>query len=102
LIPPVNFNWGTGSPHAQIAPDTFTTRWVGQVQAQYDETYTFTTRTDDGVRLWVNGVLLINNRCGQPRLQVPPFSISEIAGVDDAGDTAREKSHLCRVFIHRL
>lgn len=28
---------------------------------RYSETYTFYTQSDDGVRLWVNGQLLINN-----------------------------------------
>jgi len=31
------------------------------VQAQYTEEYTFYTISDDGVKVWVNGVLLINN-----------------------------------------
>jgi uncharacterized repeat protein (TIGR03806 family) len=31
------------------------------VQAQYNETYTFTTIANDGVRLWVNGQLLVND-----------------------------------------
>lgn len=58
--PTVNFEWGQGSPDPAIGEDTFTVRWTGQVQAQYDETYTFITNTDDGVRLWVNGKLLVD------------------------------------------
>jgi hypothetical protein len=60
IDPQVNFDWGQGSPSSQIGADTFTARWTGQVQAQYSETYTFTTRTDDGVRLWVNNKLIID------------------------------------------
>ncbi len=56
----VNFNWGNGSPHPSVAVDTFSVRWKGQVQAQFTETYTFYTRSDDGVRLWVGGQLLID------------------------------------------
>ncbi len=56
----VNFNWGNGSPDASISADTFTARWTGSVQPQFSETYTFYTTTDDGVRLWVNGQLLID------------------------------------------
>ena len=40
---------------ARIGQTNFTARWTGSVQPQYDETYTFTTVADDGVRLWVNG-----------------------------------------------
>jgi len=57
----VNFNWGNGSPDASISVDTFTARWTGSVQPQFAETYTFYTTTDDGVRLWVNGHLLIDH-----------------------------------------
>ena len=61
LDPTVNFEFGTGSPDPLISADTFTVRWTGQVQPFYSQTYTFTTRTDDGVRLWVNGQLLVNS-----------------------------------------
>jgi len=56
----VNFDWGTGSPDSSIGADTFSVRWTGQVVPRYTQNYTFYTRTDDGVRLWVNGVLLVD------------------------------------------
>ena len=50
------------SPAPGIVPeDHFSVRWTGQVQAQYSETYTFYTQSDDGIRLWVNGVKLVDN-----------------------------------------
>jgi hypothetical protein len=60
--PVINFNWGAGSPGASVPANYFATRWRGQVQPKYNlaETYTFYMRTDDGVRLWVNGQLLVN------------------------------------------
>ncbi len=58
--PTVNFNWGKGSPAAGIAADTFSVRWAGQVQPQFTETYTFYANVNDGVRLYVNGQLIIN------------------------------------------
>ena len=57
----VDFVWGTGSPSPSIGPDTFSARWSGQVEAESTTTYTFYTQSDDGVRLWVNGVMLVNN-----------------------------------------
>jgi len=57
----VNFDWGGGTPDSSLGVDTFTTRWTGKVEPQYSQTYTFYTQTDDGVRLWVNGQLLIDN-----------------------------------------
>jgi hypothetical protein len=56
----VNFDWGTGSPDPSISVDHFTVLWTGAVQPQFEETYTFYTRVDDGVRLWVNGQLVVD------------------------------------------
>jgi hypothetical protein len=58
--PAINFDWAAGSPSAAIAPDTFSARWTGQVRADHTETYRFYTSTDDGVRLWVNGQLIVD------------------------------------------
>jgi hypothetical protein len=44
-----------------MGADTFSVRWTGQVMPQFSETYTFYTTSNDGVRLWVNGQLLIDN-----------------------------------------
>lgn len=57
----INFNWGTGSPDPSISSDHFTARWTGAIQPQFNETYTLYTTTDDGVRLWVNGQLLLDH-----------------------------------------
>jgi RHS repeat-associated protein len=59
----INFDWGTGEPvpNGGIPADAFSVRWTGKVQATTTGTYNFYTVSDDGVRLWVNGVQLINN-----------------------------------------
>ena len=57
----VNFDWGTGSPADGISTDNFTVRWTGSVQPVLSDTYTFYATTDDGVRLWINNHLLIDN-----------------------------------------
>jgi hypothetical protein len=56
----VNYNWGSGSPAAGIAADTFSARWTGKLKPRYSQTYTFYTTSDDGVRLWINGQLIID------------------------------------------
>jgi PKD repeat protein len=56
----VNFNWNNNPPAANITQTDYTVRWTGAVQPQFNETYTFYTTTDDGVRLWVNNQELIN------------------------------------------
>ena len=56
----VNFDWGSGAPNGNLSSDDFTVRWTGAVQPLFNETYTFYTTTDDGVRLWVNGQLVVD------------------------------------------
>ena len=55
----IDFMWGKGSPTPALSADQFTARWTGQVQPEFSEVYRFATVTDDGVRLWVDGQLLI-------------------------------------------
>jgi hypothetical protein len=59
--PEIAFQWGNGSPDASISDDDFAVKWTGEVEAAFTETYTFYTNTDDGVKLWVNGRLIVDN-----------------------------------------
>ncbi len=61
IDPQINFNWAAAAPDATLGADTFSARWTGEVEAGFTETYTFYTRSDDGVRLWVNNQQLVNN-----------------------------------------
>jgi len=53
--PSIDFMWS--SP----APEEFSVIWTGFLEPLYSEDYTFRTLTDDGVRLWVDGQLLIDH-----------------------------------------
>lgn len=57
----VNFDWRLGSPAAGIGVDTFSVRWKGRIEALRSETYTFYFTSDDGVRIWVNGRLVVDD-----------------------------------------
>lgn len=59
--PTVYFNWGRQAPGAGVDPETFSVRWTGFVQPKYSENYTFYTDSDDGVRVWVDNQLIIDN-----------------------------------------
>lgn len=56
----VNFRFGRGSPHWRIPADRFSARWTGAIEPRFTETYTFSTVSDEGVRLWVDGRLVID------------------------------------------
>lgn len=55
----INFNWGFGAPLAGLDQDYFSVRWTRTMTLPPGR-YSFTTTTDDGVRLWVNNQLLID------------------------------------------
>jgi large repetitive protein len=56
----INFNWGVGSP-AGLPADGFSARWTGQVSVVTAGSYRLRTVSDDGVRLWLDGALLIDD-----------------------------------------
>lgn len=58
--PQVNFAWGDSSPDPSLGADTFSVRWSGWLVARYSEIYDLILRSDDGVRLWLNGQLVID------------------------------------------
>ncbi len=69
IDPQIDFNWVGKSPAWNITNDNFLARWTGSIRAPITDTYTFFTRSDDGVRLWVNNKLLIDKWVPQPDLE---------------------------------
>ncbi|MEO1524755.1 MAG: DUF4347 domain-containing protein [Planctomycetota bacterium] len=62
----VDFDWGTNAPLAGMEANTFSVRWTGKIEPLYSETYTFQTVSDDGVRLWIDDQLIIDQWIDQP------------------------------------
>jgi uncharacterized protein YraI len=58
VISPTN-NWGTNAPLGTMPADNFSVRWTGNFTLPTG-TYQIAVSVDDGVRVFVNGVLLIN------------------------------------------
>lgn len=77
--PQINFNWGYNAPTASMGVDSFSVRWTGQVQAQKSETYTFYTKSDDGVKLFINGQLVIDKLIVQSTTEYAA-SVAMVAG----------------------
>lgn len=61
LDPQINFSWLLNSPGNGVNAERFSVRWTGKIQPLTSESYIFYTTSDDGVRLWVNNQLIINN-----------------------------------------
>ncbi|WP_168058585.1 InlB B-repeat-containing protein [Candidatus Manganitrophus noduliformans] len=60
--PKIDFTgWGSGPPIQGIDPETFSIRWTGQIQIDRAESYLFNIITNDGVRLWIDGALVIDH-----------------------------------------
>ena len=55
----LDHDWGTGSPHSSVNGDEFSARWTRYIDVT-PGTYRFTATSDDGIRVWVDGGLLID------------------------------------------
>ncbi|HLB24271.1 MAG TPA: PQQ-dependent sugar dehydrogenase [Dehalococcoidia bacterium] len=62
------FYWGDGSPDPAIDPDTFSARWT-QTMNFNEGVYEFTTRSDDGARVYVDGQLILDYWIDQPGVE---------------------------------
>lgn len=57
----IDFHWRRGESPAQgVNGDYYSVRWTGKLLAPESGKYLFSAKADDGVRLWVNNVPLIN------------------------------------------
>ncbi|AIQ31610.1 glycosyl hydrolase [Paenibacillus sp. FSL P4-0081] len=66
----INFIWRQAAPDPAIGADLFSVRWSGRLSAVYSETYTIYTSSDDGIRVWIDGKLIIDSwmkQSGQER-----------------------------------
>lgn len=46
--------------HNTIKDETYSARWTGYIEPQYNESYKFSVMTGGGIRLWIDGKLLID------------------------------------------
>lgn len=57
----IDFNWSTEAPASTIDRELFSVRWRGEIEIPATDTYTFTTRSNDGSRVYVNDQLVVND-----------------------------------------
>ncbi len=73
------FDWASGSPDPSIPNDHFSVRWTGRIVPEKSGDYTLSLRADDGVRLWIDGKMLIDD------WSVHPAKASEVKLHVEAG-----------------
>lgn len=79
----VSFNWGWGGPGNGLSPDNFSARWTRQ-EWLAGGTWRFYATSDDGVRVFVDDILVINSW----KIQAAANTYGEIA-VGDGYHTIR-------------
>ena len=58
--PEVDFYWSNQRPAPQVDHSSFSAKWEGWVEPPFNGDYTFEIIADDGVRVWINNVLVID------------------------------------------
>ncbi len=89
LDPTIAFDWGRGIPDGIPLTgkgDTFGVVWTGYVQPEFTEEYTFTTSSDDGVRLRIDGEVVLRN-------------LTEHAQTEDSGSVTLEAGRLHEIQL---
>jgi hypothetical protein len=56
----IDFDWKLGSPGPQVRADNFSARWTRTVKLEWSGNYRFYMTSDDGMRVWVDNILLID------------------------------------------
>ncbi len=64
-LPGVNFNWGSGSPAAGVNSDDFSARFTS-TQTFAGGSYDFVVTADDGVRVLIDGQLVLDRFYARP------------------------------------
>ena len=59
--PVIDFDYGTGAPFEGVPENNFSVRWTGVIVPEFSESYTFHATSDDGVRLLINDVEVIDD-----------------------------------------
>ena len=60
IDPQVSFDWGSRAPIDGAPTSGFSVRWRGMLRVPSAGRYRFTTISDDGARLWINGELVVD------------------------------------------
>jgi chitodextrinase len=57
----INYNWGKNAPLTNVPADNYSVAWSGRIVAPSTGTYKLYTNADDGVRLYIDDTLVIDD-----------------------------------------
>jgi outer membrane protein OmpA-like peptidoglycan-associated protein len=60
IDPQINFSWNYNAPIPGMPNTDYSIRWTGRIQAPVSGDYEFTAIVDDGLRIWVGGIKVID------------------------------------------
>jgi PA14 domain/Concanavalin A-like lectin/glucanases superfamily/F5/8 type C domain len=74
--PAIDFDWTNSPPATGIAPEDFSVRWVGSLRPLYTEYYVFHSDSRGGIRIYIDGKLLVSRWPGGGNgLDSPPIML---------------------------
>jgi beta-glucosidase len=74
----INFDWGRGRPAPQIDDNNFSVRWTGKFMPTESGFYQLGATADDGLRLYLDGQLLIDAWTNAPAYAPPRTTMKEV------------------------
>ncbi len=57
----INHDWGQGAPDPRLPSDNFSARWTAKLKVNRSGETVFVARADDGIRVFLDGKLVIND-----------------------------------------
>jgi len=57
----IDYYWNQTAPFEDMNPNECSVRWTGRLMSPKTGEFTFSARVDDGIRVWVGGVQVIDN-----------------------------------------
>lgn len=76
----INFDWGLNAPLTPVGSDDFSVQWNGYIRPTTTGSYTFYISGDDGIRLYIDGVLIVSYWSDHGDAEATSASITLTAG----------------------
>jgi len=86
---PIDFNFGPAGPDERVGPKRYSIRWEGVIRPTESGPHRFFTRSDDGVRLWIDDKLLIDRW----DIHAPTFDSGEPMDLEEGKTYAIKLEH---------